>query len=206
MAIIQCPKCGNKVSTFSEVCPFCRHPIEKNNPIDSVNNNKSIDQVNNNQTIVIPKPKNTFWIYNWTAKTKKTKIILTICLIVSIIGLIISACLLSFDIDLRYDGPKIIHLIFTLIFSCLVIVLFSLWLAALICCKVKAMRFDGYVVLGYIGFFKNYLVIEDVIKDSGLIKSYLYGSLPNKKQVIMTISYAGSIKLEISNYAGDIII
>lgn len=198
MAIIQCPECGNKVSSFSEVCPFCYHLSDKNKPID---------QVSDKKTIVIPNSKDIFWIYKWIAKVRKTKIILTICLIVSIILLIVSACLLSFDkesIDDSISIPKIIHLVFTIIFSWLVILIFTFWLAGLICCKVRAMRFDGYVVLGYIGFYKNYLVIEDVIKDSGLIKNYFYGYLPNKKQIIMTVLY--DIKFEVSNYAGDIII
>ena len=63
--------------------------------------------------------------------------------------------------------------------------------------KVRVRQYNGYNVLVYAGF-KNFLVIENQVHDSGIMNRYLYGQLPNKKQVWTSISiWDNSIKLGI---------
>ena len=60
-----------------------------------------------------------------------------------------------------------------------------------------SLQYDGYTVLVYVGF-KHFLVVEDVVQDSGIVNRFLYGSLPNKKQVWVNISaWDGSVKMGI---------
>lgn len=204
MALIKCPECGKEVSTSADACPHCGYPIGKQN--------------NNGQKIVIeqaeedksswPKPKDQAWINKWKDKAKKTKLTWAFILLACIVGVIISACLLANDKDVVHYSwgdsyyTKTVHIVFTGIFGFLTFDALVLWLTLLICCHVRARQYDGYAVLVYNGF-KHYLVIEDVIHDSGVVNRYLYGALPNKKQVWVTISaWDGSVKMGIGN-GGD---
>ena len=81
--------------------------------------------------------------------------------------------------------------------SFIAFIMFTLWLVALITIRVRARQYDGYTVLVYVSF-NHCLVVEDEVQDSGFVNRFLYGQLPNKKQVWVNISaWDGSVKMGI---------
>lgn len=193
MALIKCPECGKEVSTAAETCPHCGYPITKNELVKE----KTVENY--------PKPKNSNWIGAWKSKARTTRITWTILFLASVLGLVISLILLSNDKQAVYDAyldwtfyeTKPVHIVFSVIFGIATFITLVFWLAVLITVKVRARQYDGYTVLVYVGF-KHFLVVEDVVQDSGIVNRFLYGSLPNKKQVWVNISaWDGSVKMGI---------
>lgn len=176
MALIKCPECGKEVSTAAEACPHCGYPIKKNEPVKE-------KQVEN-----YPKPMNSDWIDAWKSKARKTRITWTILFLVSLIGLLIPQI---------FREIITVYIVFSVIFSITTFVTLALWLTVLITVKVRARQYDGYTVLVYVSF-KNLLIVENEIQDSGVFNRFLYGHLPNKKQVWVNISaWDGSVKMGI---------
>lgn len=107
--------------------------------------------------------------------------------------------LLNVDKEVTNYGTstKIVWIVLTFVAGFLVFLAFVFWIASLLIVRVRARQYDGYTVLVYVGM-KNILVIEDEIHDSGVFNRYLYGQLPNKKQVWVSISaWDGSVKMGI---------
>ena len=100
-------------------------------------------------------------------------------------------------LDWTFYETKPVHVAFSNIFGIATFVTLALWLVVLFTVKVRARQYDGYTVLVYVGF-KNLLIIENEIQDSGIINRFLYGHLPNKKQVWVNISvWDNSVKMGI---------
>lgn len=194
MALIKCPECGKDVSTSADACPHCGFPIKKQNNVDE----KPI--------INYPKPKSSIWTEKWKSKAKATRLIWTLIFLLSLVILTISIILLNTDREVSsydtYTYAKTNWMVFVGIASFIVIIAFAFWIAVLITVKIRARQYDGYIVLVYVGF-KHFLVVEDVVQDSGIINRFLYGQLPNKKQVWINISaWDGSVKMGIGQ-VGD---
>lgn len=183
MALIKCPECGEDISTAADVCPHCGFPLKK----------KTETKIEPKDDF--PKPISSSWINEWKNKTRKTKEIWTWLFILSIIGFVISIVLLVNDQEIVFDGYyggtyeeiKPVHLVFSIVFFLALLITFSFWISVLIGVRVRTRQFDSYIVLVYTGF-KNLLIVENQIQDSGYFTRYLYGSLPNKKQVYASIS------------------
>ncbi len=185
MALIKCPECGNAVSTAADICPHCGYPIKKQLSL------KSQEKV----VLNYPKPKNTVWIKKWKSKATAARWIWTLFFLTTLVFLAVSIILLCTDKD--GTDSKISWVIMVAVASIVAIIMFALWLSALITIKVRTRQFDGYTVLVYVGF-KHCLVIEGDVQDSVLVNRFLYGHLPNNKQVWASISFwDGSIKMGI---------
>lgn len=91
--------------------------------------------------------------------------------------------------------------------SCFIVIfIFPIWLVALLVVfKVRARQYDGYTVLVYVGFNKFCLIVEDVVQDSGSSfgRRFLYGQLPNKRQVWAAISARGNSVMMDVGQVGD---
>lgn len=195
MALIKCPECGKDVSTAAETCPHCGFPIK----------NKVKEPAEIIDTTNYPKPKSSSWIEAWKGKAKKTRIIWTLLFLASVIGLVISLLLLVNDKQVVYDAyldwtfyrTKPVHIVFSVIFGIATFITLVLWLTVLITVRVRARQYDGYTVLVYVSF-KHLLIVENEIQDSGIVNRFLYGHLPNNKQVWVNISaWDGSVKMGI---------
>ena len=194
MALIKCPECGREVSTEASSCPHCGFPLKKADPLmDNLMSNKARDKS---------------WINDWKRKVVRNKLIwLGIYLLCT--GLfVLFLMLLIFDKELivtkyssRYE-TKTIYIILTPVGGALMISSFIIFMVNLFMCKVRTREYDDYTILVYVGF-KHYLVIEGVVKDSGVTNRYLYGVLPNKKNVWAEISpIDNSVKIGVGS-TGD---
>lgn len=197
MALIKCPECGKDVSTAAAACPHCGFPIKKEAP-------KPVEKVEKPVTNY-PKPKSSSWVEEWKNKARTTRIVWTLLFVASVVGLIISLILLVNDkqavyyayLDWTSYETKPVHIAFSVIFGIATFITLVLWLTVLITVKVRARQYDGYTVLVYVGF-KHLLIVENEIQDSGIVNRFLYGQLPNKKQVWVNISaWDGSVKMGI---------
>ena len=90
MALIKCPECNGKVSSFAIICPHCGFPMRKYNEIDKedinkdyferkvLNNGEQIDENNSNKDYFEKndtdndKQVDEDWIKKW--KSKKTNV------------------------------------------------------------------------------------------------------------------------------------
>lgn len=197
MALIKCPECGKDVSTAADSCPHCGFPIKKET-------SKPAEKVEKPVTDY-PKPKSSSWIEEWKSKARTTRIVWTLMFVASVVGLIISLVLLVndkqavyiVDAHLTFYETKPVHITFSIIFGIATFITLVLWLTVLITVKVRARQYDGYTVLVYVSF-KHLLIVENEIQDSGIVNRFLYGQLPNKKQVWVNISaWDGSVKMGI---------
>lgn len=180
MALIKCPECGKEVSTEAEACPNCGYPI-KNNP--------AIKQEAKEKC---PDPINSSWIEFWKKRVTTTKIVWSIVAAINTVLLVLFAILL-------FNSYHMSFMVLTVIFAIIWTFVFAFWIAVLICVRVRIRQYDGYTVLVYSGF-KNRLIVENEIQDSGIANRYLYGQLPNKKQVWVAISiWDGSVKMGIGS-------
>lgn len=187
MALIKCPECGKEVSTVADTCPHCGYPIKNNKQVKE----KPLENY--------PRPKDSSWINKWKGKVTRGRWIWTILFFVSLLFVVLFVGLLNVDREVTSYGTyaKTVWMIMVGIASNVAFVIFILWICALITLKVRARQYDGYTVLVFVGF-KHYLVVEDVVQDSGIVNRFLYGQLPNKKQVWINISaWDGSVKMGI---------
>lgn len=200
MALIKCPECGREVSTSADACPHCGYSI--------VNNKVAVEKAIAEKTKEVSswsKPKDQAWIHWWEKKARNLKVKWCLILLACIVGVIISAYLLANDKEVIHNSwgdsyySKPIYMYFTAIFSWLTVIPLSIWIASLIACRVTTRQYDGYTILLYNGF-KRYLVVENIVQDSGVFNRYLSGFLPNKKQVWATLSvWDNSVKFEVGN-------
>ena len=193
MALIKCPECEKEVSTAAETCPHCGYPIKKNEPVKE-------KQVEN-----YPIPKNSSWINKWKKKEAKGRWTWTLLFFASLLLVGLFVILLNIDREVTSYGThaKLTWIIMVGIASFVAVIIFAFWIAALITLKVRARQYDGYTVLVYVGF-KHFLVVEDVVQDSGIVNRFLYGSLPNKKQVWVNISaWDASVKIGIGEQGDE---
>lgn len=197
MPLIKCPECGKDVSTYADACPHCGFPIKKEAQ-------KPIAKVEKLVTDY-PKPKSSSWVEKWKSKARTARITWTLLFVASVVGLIVSLILLMNDkqavyyvhLDWTTYETKPVHVVFSIIFGIATFITLVLWLTVLITVKVRARQYDGYTVLVYVSF-KHLLIVENVIQDSGIVNRFLYGQLPNKKQVWVNISaWDASVKMGI---------
>lgn len=180
MALIKCPECSKDVSTAADTCPHCGYPIRRSQE----------NVIKEEKNEVFPEPKDISWIEKWKKKAKKEKLIWLIPLIVSLIPLIIFIILACTDVkttEYGYTYHNYSRIYFIYIFAGLFLIILTLFILKLIMYRVQTRQYDGYTILFY-NSFKHYLVIEDTIQDSSYVNRYLYGSLPNKKNVWVSIS------------------
>lgn len=193
MALIKCPECNKDVSTEASSCPNCGYPIAKK----IVKNNRS----------VAPKPINSEWLSRWNNKPVLTKFMVFGSFLISLVFLIIFSNLYNSDLVKEYDYfgdvqyyNKDIYLFPISIFGFLALFLFIASIISLFMVKIFKKNIDGYNMVVYIGFWKNYLMIEDEFHDSnwGSIfhNTLLSDALPNGKQVIATLS-SGSVTFKV---------
>ncbi len=193
MALIKCPECGKEVSTAAETCPHCGYPIKKNEPIKE------------KPAEVYPKPKDPSWINKWKEKAAKERLAWMLSFFASLLLVGLFVVLLNVDREVTSYGTsaKTGWMIAVGIASAVAIFMFAMWISALVVVKARAREIDGYTVLAYVGAFRHFIVVEDVVQDSGTINRFLSGSLPNKKQVWVYISYFdGSVKIGVGKEDG----
>ena len=187
MALIKCPECGKEVSTAADSCPHCGYPIKSNKQVEE----KPVGNC--------PKPRNSSWINKWKEKATRARWVWTLIFLASLLFVGLFVIFLNVDREVTSYGTyaKTVWMIMVGIASFVAVVFFAFWIAALITIKVRARQYDGYTVLVFVGF-KHFLVVEDVVQDSGIVNRFLYGQLPNKKQVWVNISaWDGSVKMGI---------
>lgn len=193
MALIKCPECEKEISTYAETCPHCGYPIKKNEPAKE----KAVEN--------FPKPKDSLWINKWKDKAAKVRRNWTLLFCASLLLVVLFVILLNVDREVTSYGTyaKSGWMIMVGIASFIAFLVFVFWLIVLLQLKVRSRQYDGYTILVYVGF-KSILVVEDVVQDSGILNRFLYGSLPNKKQVWVNISaWDASVKIGIGEQGDE---
>ncbi len=188
MALIKCPECGKEISSVAESCPHCGYPIQR-----KIKEETKAEATNT-------EPVNPEWINIWKNKKRNTIIGWFIATAVLLVSFIVFIILLNNDVE-TYLWGYVYHKTGWEMATYLsgILAFFSLLMSILLIfiIKVRVRQYNGYNVLVYAGF-KNFLVIENQVHDSGIMNRYLYGQLPNKKQVWTSISiWDNSIKLGI---------
>ena len=195
MALIKCPECKKEVSTKASSCPNCGYPLAK--VFDNILYKKA------------PAPKSSEWLKKWESKPFFTKIIVFVSFLISLVLLIIFVRLLNTDLEAEYNAfldetfyyEKGIWILATSVFGFITFFMFICFIISLFMIKISIKNIDGYNVVVYFGFWKNYLYIEDNYYDSnwGSIfhNTLLSGDLPNGKQLTVTLSSgSASFKVE----------
>lgn len=181
MALIKCPECGNEVSSVADACPKCGYPIKKY--VNFMFKEKISDDA-----YEYPHPISDDWTKFFHKKRNRN-------IILSVVMWIISGCLPILFVLLDIPALNVISFILVIISSC--------WFGIAITAKIRIRKEDGYTVLVY-NCGKAYLYIENQLVDSSLTNRTLYGELPNKKRIIVTISlWDGSIKIGIDAKGND---
>lgn len=186
MALIKCPECRNDVSTSADACPHCGYPLKS-----KIKNNEIAENS-------FPKPIDSYWVENWKKRATKLKWIWTLIHVLSIV--FFAFCMIMLFVDQSY-GYYSCHMKTGWIVMCSLsgfwtFISLVLWLIILITCKVRIRNYDGYNILVYAGF-KNLLIVENIIQDSSITNRFMYGWLPNKKQVKVEI-YNESVKIGVT--------
>lgn len=194
MALIKCPECNKEVSTSAQSCPNCGYPISKT--FDNKLKKKA------------PAPISNEWLDGWKSAPNQTKLIIFGFFVVSLILLFVFTFLLKADKEAEYSPileetfyhEKGIWIAATSVFSFITFFLFISMILSLFMLKVYIKNIDGYNIVVYLGFWKNYLIIENNQCDSnwGSIfhNTLLSGELPNGNQVTVTLS-SGSVSYKV---------
>lgn len=210
MSLIKCPHCGKMVSSYANKCFYCGNNIHSSSinksikdikPHDSENSNETNTHYSENKSSHVSKTRqkciNNSWVNFWKRKVLINKIILLgiflVCLIVSIISFnSLSNC----DVD----NDETLFIALFVIFSLLSLVFFALLLGSLLGCltRTKTINYDCHTILVYVGIFKKYLVIDNNVFDCGFSSDSLHGTLPNKKEVVVSFTpFSGAITINI---------
>lgn len=191
MALIKCPECNGKVSSFAIICQHCGFPIHKYNEIDKedinkdylekkvLNNSEQVDENNSNKDYFEKndtdndKQVDEDWIKKW--KSKKTYV-----------------CALWFSLVLIFEGIAIS------ISQELPITILSLicFILSLIRIQVRIKTVDEHNILVYRGVIKNYLLIDNVVHDKNANNNSLNAILPSGRKV-SAITNSTKIQIEI---------
>lgn len=186
MALIKCPECNRDVSSVASTCPHCGYPISQ--LFNAKSNRKA------------PNPQPNTWLKKWIAKPHITRITVFVLFLISVALTIFFVRLLKTDLEAEYSSflnetfyyEKDKWIFASIITSFLSLFLFISFILSLFMVKIATKKIDGYNVVVYFGFWKNYLIIEDYFCDSnwGSIfhNTLLSGNLPNGKQVTVTLS------------------
>ena len=213
MPLFKCPHCGKMVSSYANTCFYCGHNIHSSSKNKSSNDIKPHDSENANETKTFysenkatqssntrQKCLNDSWVDFWKRKVRKNKIILFVLFLACLIGFIVSInSYVNGGLDDNYDDEMVFVFLY-IIFGLLSFTFFSMFLISLFGCitRIKIRNYDGYTILVYGCILKNYLVIDNKILDSSLLGDSLYGSLPNKKDVVVKFApFSGSITIEV---------
>ena len=191
MALIKCPECNGKVSSFAIICPHCGFPMHKYNEIDKedinkdyleekvLNNSEQIDENNSNTDHIEKndtdndKQVDKDWIKKW--KRKKT----FLCILWGSLFLIFEGIAISISQELP-----------------ITIISFFCFIVSLIRIKVRIKTVDEHKILLYRGVIKNYLLIDNVLQDKNANNKSLNAILPNGRKV-SAITKSFKIKIEI---------
>lgn len=202
MALIKCPECGKDVSSFCNSCPHCGFPLINNKKTDTADKNKW------------PKPIEPNWVEPYKKKVVRNKLIWS--LIFLLVSGFLALCITMLIVDKRVEYyywsngtptsrtyTKTVWIVMTWISVISWFVFLCFWLNTLIESKARIRKYDGYTILVYIGVLKRFLFIENILQDTGVVNRFLYGQLPNKKQVKAAISaWDASVKIGVCE-AGD---
>ena len=177
MALIKCPKCGEEVSSLSNFCPNCGHPLQN-------------DVINSSVTTNNPNPLDPKWVNHYKKKLISYRLSSSIAF-----GLSLGA-LITFGILYNVEKLESLFIPFV-IFIIISVIALIYFLGTFLGMHIKTKEVDGYTILVYAGLFKNTLVIENNVVESSFSR-YLDGKLPNSKQVKVGIAFwDGSIKIDI---------
>lgn len=139
-----------------------------------------------------------FWVKKWRDQVKKKKIIMVFLWFFILIPAII-LCILSIKISddlLTWFGIYVF---------CLCIPYLVFVLIALLCIKIKTRIINDSIILFYAGILHCILIIDGKEFDRCLGNDYLYGQLPDGRQVCAKYgSWTGSIKITISEKGSDL--
>lgn len=172
MVLINCPECGNNVSTHAFFCPHCGYPMDVN------------------KVKKIYKKPNGNWTNKWYAKKRK---ITPISALIFFGTIPFSICFLNLFFNYDYVFLLVLAILF-MMSSFISLVNFRI---AICSCKIQEKMYDGYTILVF-NFYNAYLVIEDEIQVKSLTNRVLYGELPNKKTVEAKIAFLdGSITINV---------
>lgn len=197
MSLIKCPECKNEVSTMASTCPHCGYPI----------NNITVKK--DYKELVATEPLQNGWVYKWNKKPVITKLIVFALFAIHIVLLFVFLSLLINDKETSYSAytgtiyfyEKTEWIIATVICGFLSLTWLVILITSLLMIKTKVRTSDGYNIVVYCGFWKNYLVIENFVVESNFGSSFhntiLTGELPNKKEVIVTLS-SGAINIQVN--------
>ena len=165
MSLLKCPECGHNVSSEATTCPNCGFPIKKE------------------KIQIYPEPIDDIWIEKYKKKafnTKRNQIIIN--------AIILLLDIIFWPLSFINDGKFVVFAILASIFVYVLLISIVLTISALICIKTKVINIDGYNIVGYLGFFKNSLVVENVIVDTffgnPFYSSDIYTKLPNDKKIM----------------------
>lgn len=186
MAIIRCPECGGNVSDTCDVCIHCGYSLKPKN------------NVNNVQEIIIkkepenrtnwPRPKDVSWIDSLKGKKKTAVLIWTV--------------LFAITLPLGLIGLSGLYGMY--VFLCLSFISLSCLLVCALDIKIVVRKCDGYSVVVYKGVFKKSLYIEGEEQVGTMTNRYLYGTLPNNKQIWVYVSpIDGSVKIGFGTEGAD---
>lgn len=132
---------------------------------------------------IYPEQIDDIWIEKYKKKafnTKRNQIIIN--------AIILILDIIFWPLSFINDGKFWVFLIFAYVFGYVLLISIVLTISALICIKIKVINIDGYNIVGYLGFFKNSLVVENVIIDTffenPFCSSDIYTKLPNDKKIM----------------------
>lgn len=165
---MKCPKSNHDVSSEAPFRPNCGYPMKKE------------------ETYIGPKPIDPIWIKKYKKKAFRVSLIHLYITIV-ILALFITSTVLS-----NHDRDSIVWFVIS-IFSGIFSLAFVI--SAIVCfCVVKAKAFniDGYNIVAYCGYFKNVLVVENIVMDSAFSSWFhntdIFARLPNGKPILARFS------------------
>ncbi|GEM_PF-2600390 len=197
MALIKCPECGKEVSTSAAACPHCGYPMQKATGVQSV--------AKKARHLAPEGPQELEWVTKWKGKVNAVRLTWALILCGFLLALLTSLLFLGFDKEVVQQSGRTIeqfkfsHIVVTVVFGVLSFVAFINLLISFFI-RVRIRTIEGYAVLVYVGVFKAFLVVEGQVQDSSINNRFLYGELPNKKQVWASISiWDGSVKIGVGS-------
>ena len=173
MSLIKCPECQKEVSSAATSCPHCGYPLKADKKEIADNTMKCTAEVD------YPQPISNEWIKKWKNRAKFIRIFWSIFfLCVSIYSSIrIAMYFVTYDLNTMFPFWSVIIWFISLCF----------FLILLINTHCSIRQIDGYNVVAYCSL-TNKLIIEDKICQKKWFGRYLYGKLPNGKNIKVVFS------------------
>lgn len=184
MSLIKCPECQKEVSSSATSCPHCGYPL-KSTVVDNKDNIEKLTVEPN-----YPQPISSEWSKKWKVRSIWMRVIGSVLTILFIV--------------LFFTMLHFWHVIFgeaSLFWLMFLILPFTISIAIAICTHCNIREIDGYTVVAYTVITRK-LIIENVVCQSKLIGRYLYGKLPNGKNIKVVYSWWDN-QPDIQVYDGD---